>query len=87
MVEHEAPCLDILHQLTALRGSIDRVEERLLEAHLRDCLPRQLTSQGPQAYEEGLQEVIAVLLRRAARGSAGTSLHDTTTIQQEVNEP
>ena len=86
MVEYEAPCLDILHQLTALRGSIDRLEGRLLEAHLRDCLPRQLTTEAPRAYEEALQEVIAVLLRRAARGSRGTSLEDTSITQQEVNQ-
>lgn len=38
MVERDAPCREVLFQLRAVRGSLMRTEDRLLERHLAHCL-------------------------------------------------
>jgi DNA-binding FrmR family transcriptional regulator len=44
MAESDEYCLDVLHQLSAIQGALDRVRRVLLERHLRDCLPQVLAS-------------------------------------------
>jgi CsoR family transcriptional regulator, copper-sensing transcriptional repressor len=39
MVEDDRYCIDILHQLRAVQGGLDRSRRGLLEAHLRTGLP------------------------------------------------
>ncbi len=87
MVEQDAECMDILHQFIALRGAIDRAAARLLRAHLHGCLSRRLTEQGPQAYEEVLREVSALLLGRPGRHAYGPKTQDTRNLSQEVKGP
>lgn len=39
MVEEDRYCIDVLHQLSAVQGALDRVRRGILEAHLRGCVP------------------------------------------------
>jgi CsoR family transcriptional regulator, copper-sensing transcriptional repressor len=39
MVEDDRYCIDVLHQLRAVQGGLDRSRRGLLDAHLRTCLP------------------------------------------------
>ncbi|MEX2134493.1 MAG: metal-sensing transcriptional repressor, partial [Acidimicrobiia bacterium] len=39
MVEDDRYCIDVLHQLSAVQGALDRVRRDILEAHLRGCVP------------------------------------------------
>jgi hypothetical protein len=39
MVEEDRYCIDVLHQLSAIQGALDRVRRDVLEAHLRGCVP------------------------------------------------
>lgn len=38
MVEEDRYCVDILHQIEAIRGALGRVEDELLKAHTRHCV-------------------------------------------------
>lgn len=39
MVEEDRYCIDVLHQLSAIQGAVDRIRRDVLEAHLRGCVP------------------------------------------------
>ena len=62
MVEDDRYCIDVLHQLSAVQGALERVRREVLEAHLRGCVP--------EAVAEGRIEDIVDELLTAAFGSA-----------------
>lgn len=55
MVDEDRYCIDLLHQLSAVQGALDRVRREVLEAHLRGCLAE---SVGPEA-EDLVEELLA----------------------------
>jgi DNA-binding FrmR family transcriptional regulator len=65
MVEEDRYCIDVLHQLSAVQGALDRVRREILEAHLRGCVP--------EAVSEGRIDDIVNELLAAAFGSAPNS--------------
>lgn len=62
MVEEDRYCIDVLHQLSAVQGALDRVRREVLEAHLRGCVP--------EAVAEGKIDDIVDELLTATFGSA-----------------
>lgn len=42
MAAEDRYCVDLLHQLSAVQGALDRVHRDVLEAHLRGCIPETL---------------------------------------------
>lgn len=62
MVDDDRYCIDVLHQLSAVQGALERVRREVLEAHLRGCVP--------EAVAEGRIEDIVDELMSAAFGSA-----------------
>ena len=44
MVADDRYCIDILHQLSAVQGSLDRVRREVFDAHLRNCVPEALAA-------------------------------------------
>jgi DNA-binding FrmR family transcriptional regulator len=40
MVQESRPCPEVLIQIAAIRGAIDRVARIILDEHLEDCLIR-----------------------------------------------
>jgi CsoR family transcriptional regulator, copper-sensing transcriptional repressor len=62
MVEQDRYCIDVLHQLSAVQGALDRVRREVLEAHLRGCVP--------EAVAEGRVDDIIEELLMATFGSA-----------------
>lgn len=62
MVDDDRYCIDVLHQLSAVQGALERVRREVLEAHLRGCVP--------EAVAEGRIEDIVGELLTAAFGSA-----------------
>lgn len=61
MVDEDRYCIDVLHQLSAVQGALDRVHREILETHLRGCVP--------QAIAEGRIDDIVEELLSAAFGS------------------
>jgi DNA-binding FrmR family transcriptional regulator len=68
MVEEDRYCIDVLHQLSAVQGALDRVRREVLEAHLRGCVP--------EAVSEGRVDDIIEELLTATFGSAPHSQVD-----------
>ena len=62
MVDEDRYCIDVLHQLSAVQGALERVRREVLEAHLRGCVP--------EAVAEGRIEDIVQELLTATFGSA-----------------
>lgn len=62
MVEEDRYCIDVLHQMSAVQGALDRVRRDILEAHLRGCVP--------EAISEGRADDIVDELMAATFGSA-----------------
>jgi len=40
MVSESRPCPDVLMQIAAVRGALDRVARRILDEHLTECMAR-----------------------------------------------
>ncbi|MDJ0597877.1 MAG: metal-sensing transcriptional repressor [Crocosphaera sp.] len=60
MVSESRPCPEVLIQLAAVRGAIDRVSRLILDEHLNECVAR-AAKEGN--IEEELQELKAALDR------------------------
>ncbi|WP_416676324.1 metal-sensing transcriptional repressor [Egbenema bharatensis] len=60
MVQESRPCPDVLIQLAAVRGAIDRVSRMILDEHLSECVAR-AAKEGK--IEEEIEELKAALDR------------------------
>ena len=61
MIEEKRYCIDILTQLSSIVGAIKRVEENILNRHLRGCIRESFTKGNREDREEKINEVIGVL--------------------------
>jgi len=68
MVEEDRYCVDILMQIAAVRGALDKVGKLLLEGHVETCVSDALRSGRPREREEKLSELIEVFSRFAHIG-------------------
>ena len=65
MTEDDAYCIDLMQQIQAVQGALDKVSEAILENHLETCLVSAVRSDDPERREQVLDEVVQVF--RAAR--------------------
>jgi len=63
MVEEERYCLDLLTQLSAVRGALHEVALILLRRHLGTCVTQVMRSGRPEARERAVDEILSVLDR------------------------
>ncbi len=68
MVEEDRYCIDVLHQISAVQGALDRVRRDILEAHLRGCVPETVA-------EGRVDDVVDELLAATFGAAPGTSEH------------
>jgi len=61
MIEEKRYCIDILTQLSSIVGAIQRVEENILNRHLRGCVSGSFTKGSKEDRAEKIDEVIDVL--------------------------
>lgn len=61
MVEKGAYCPDVIQQSTAVQNSLRRVDEILLEGHLKDCVRKAIKSGGG---EKEIQELLEAFRKR-----------------------
>ena len=61
MIEEKRYCIDILTQLSSVVGAIKRVEENILNRHLRGCVRESFVKGKREDKEEKINEVIKVL--------------------------
>ena len=61
MILERRYCIDILTQLRALQGAIQRVEKNILEDHLNHCVQQAITQSDPVAAQRKIQEIVKIL--------------------------
>lgn len=61
MVEEGKYCPDIIQQSTAVQSALKRVDELLLEGHLKDCVTKAIKSGGG---EKEIQELLEAFRKR-----------------------
>ena len=65
MVENERYCPELMKQVSALQGSLERVNRVLLQNHLETCVPRAIA-------EDRAEQVVAELMETLKYTSAVT---------------
>jgi DNA-binding FrmR family transcriptional regulator len=61
MIEEKRYCIDILTQFSSVMGAIRRVEENILNRHLRGCVRESFTKGNKEDKANKIDEVIGVL--------------------------
>jgi len=52
MVDSGRSCVDVLHQLSAVRGSLEAVQRQVLACHLEECLEALVAGESPDHLVE-----------------------------------
>jgi DNA-binding FrmR family transcriptional regulator len=63
MVEEDRYCVDILNQVAAVEGALDRVGHLLLAGHVETCVASALESGQPKERRQKLDELMGVFSR------------------------
>lgn len=61
MIEEKRYCVDILIQIASIKGAIKKVEESILERHLRGCVRESFKNGSTEDRTEKINEIIEVL--------------------------
>lgn len=67
MVEQEKYCIDIITQIMAVKGAINRVEEKIIEKHFQSCVIDAMRGKSEKDKKQKLDEILA-LLHQARKG-------------------
>ncbi len=63
MVEDERYCVDILTQIRAVRAALKKVEDQVLQEHVRHCVAGAVAGDLENEGQEKLEELFQVLAR------------------------
>ena len=67
MIENRKYCIDIINQIYAVKGALSRVEEKILERHLENCVTKAVQDRSEKEKHQKLDEIIK-LVHRTRRG-------------------
>jgi DNA-binding FrmR family transcriptional regulator len=60
MVEENAYCIDLIHQIQAVQSALSKVSARILDRHLHTCLIKAVRGEDPGERERVLKEIAEV---------------------------
>lgn len=60
MVEADAYCIDVIQQIQAVQGALNKVSALILDRHLRSCVTTAIRGDDPTERERVLEEVTSV---------------------------
>lgn len=63
MVEEERYCVDVLHQISAVEGALDKVGRLMLASHVETCVAGAIASGKPADRKQKLDELMDVFSR------------------------
>ncbi|GAV26109.1 hypothetical protein ciss_20420 [Carboxydothermus islandicus] len=63
MVEEDRYCIDILNQIEAAKGALDRVALLILEGHLKGCVKKAIKTGEEEPVMKELLEVLDKFIR------------------------
>ena len=61
MVDDDRYCIDVLQQTEAVKGSLKKIEEMILDSHLNTCVAASFKTEKSENY---LKELVEVFKRR-----------------------
>jgi DNA-binding FrmR family transcriptional regulator len=64
MVEEDRYCIDILTQISAIQGALDKVALGLLDDHAKHCIVGGASDETPEELTEELMAAVGRLMRR-----------------------
>jgi DNA-binding FrmR family transcriptional regulator len=67
MIEDKKYCIDILTQISAIKGALSKVEEKILEKHFRHCVTDAVTGTSEKEKDQKLDEILK-LIHRTRKG-------------------
>lgn len=65
MIEEDRYCIDILHQITAVKAALRKVESQVLKDHAATCVESALSTKDPKAGREKFDELIELFERQS----------------------
>jgi DNA-binding FrmR family transcriptional regulator len=57
MVDEDVYCMDIMKQIKAVQGALDRVNAMILDNHMRTCVARAVVSDDKSEQEKVMHEI------------------------------
>jgi DNA-binding FrmR family transcriptional regulator len=63
MISEGRYCIEVVHQIEAVRAALGRVEADLLRSHLAHCVHKAMTSSNPAEQDRVINELIDVFRR------------------------
>lgn len=58
MLEEDRYCIDVLHQMQAVKAALARAESEVLKTHATSCVAEAITSGNKKAQQEKVSELI-----------------------------
>ncbi len=60
MVDEDAYCIDVLHQIQAVQAALNKLSVSILDTHLKSCVTTAIRGEDPQERERVLKEITEV---------------------------
>ncbi|MBN1795113.1 MAG: metal-sensitive transcriptional regulator [Sedimentisphaerales bacterium] len=67
MIEERKYCIDILTQISAIKGALSRVEEKILEKHFQHCVTDAIKGSSEKEKQIKMDEILR-LIHQTRRG-------------------
>ena len=61
MIEERKYCIDILTQISAIKGALSRVEDKILEKHFQHCVTGAVTGTSKNERQEKMDEILQLI--------------------------
>jgi len=61
MIEDQRYCIDILHQIKAVKSALKQVELNVLESHIHHCVRDTIEAKNPEDAQKKIEEIIKVV--------------------------
>ena len=61
MIEGRKYCIDILTQISAIKGALSRVEDKILEKHFQNCVTGAVTGTSKNERQEKMDEILQLI--------------------------
>lgn len=61
MIENRKYCIDILTQISAIKGALSGVEEKVLEKHFRNCVTEAVVGESEKERRQKMDEIIKLI--------------------------
>ncbi|MCJ7623374.1 MAG: metal-sensitive transcriptional regulator [Anaerolineaceae bacterium] len=60
MLDEDAYCIDIIHQIQAVQAALNKVSKQILDQHLNSCVITAIRGDNPKDREQVLKEITDV---------------------------